>query len=87
MSSKKYISLGVIASDFKVLCNHIIRIHRGSEIKTTHPKGNRIAKRDYIVITHTSSGDFTDDVTWVGSGKHWFWTKKMNCELLKIDKK
>ena len=71
-----------IANDFDVLPYHKIRIFKGSEIKTTHPKGATVCPKNRVVQTHTRSGPWTDDVTWRGSGGYWFWTKKANCELI-----
>ena len=79
---QRSVRLNRIVNNFTVMPYHKIRIMKGAEIKTTHPKGGRVCRRNQVVQTHTRSGPLTDDVTWRGSGGYWFWTKKENCELI-----
>lgn len=69
--------------DFDVKRWHKIRIPKGTKYRTTHPKkdGDQYTKRTYVVQTHTSSGPYTDRVTWAGSGGYWCWTEKINVEI------
>ena len=66
-----------------------IRIKKGTELKTTHPKGNRVAGRTYTVTVFdtdpyvpASMGfpEWAAKVSWVGAGGYWFWTDPANVE-------
>lgn len=51
-----------------------VRIPRGAYIKTTHPDGDRIAKRSQVVtVAHSSHGweQQPPVVSWAGSGGYW----------------
>lgn len=49
-------------------------IPKGAYIETTHPQGDRIAKRSQVVtVHHTLNGydDVPSKVCWAGSGGYW----------------